>query len=171
MARYCPPFSYPCAAFPGSAAAAACARGSGGRFAGRGGGGRERRGGGGRRRRAAGEKGCEGGGMEFTKKNPTALADEVWLRGTRLRSQSQRAALGAQSLSRPLRPFLAYKRKDTLPVEPLAFQKLRNQSRVEPSSPPALPPRLALLPMSYKSSKTRGHQALAACFWHDPGFK
>jgi hypothetical protein len=117
MARYCPPFSYRVCRFPGSAAAAACARGSGGRFAGRGWGGRrERRGGEGRRRRAAGEKGCEGGGIEFTVSNqfPTALAEEVWLRGTRLRSQSQRAALGVQSLSRPLRPFPAFKRKVTL---------------------------------------------------------
>jgi len=80
-----------------------------------GGGRRERRGWGGPQEESSRRKRMRGVRHRRHKEKPTALAEEVWLRGTRLRSQSQRAALGVQSLSRPLRPFPAFKRKVALP--------------------------------------------------------
>ena len=93
--------------FPGSDAVWARVRGGGW---GGGMGGRGWRG------RAAGEKEMRGK-LYGPRRHffPTALARRGWFRGTRLRSQSQRAALGSHSWSRLVRPFPAFKRKAILP--------------------------------------------------------
>ena len=82
-------------------------------------GGGEEAGGGGRRRGGGRGSACEKGmrvqRVGKRKRTPRPWQEQVWFRGTRLRSQSQRAALGSHSWSRLVRPFPAFKRKAILP--------------------------------------------------------